>query len=265
MAEEALIVTVRTIQSLAKELETLTCQTLSLINTNGAESGTMPMSIVTDFIYLAQKICRATEHLLQIRSYMQWTKCSNVSAPQNLVHQPVPLRYTSASIEPSNVISKGVEKRPAEQSIEPIIAKRRKSGTESKNNVTKTPANVVGRKRGRKPIDKSNLVCQECGKTETPEWRRGPKGKNTLCNACGVAWMKLMKKESAKMDNIALTVSPSHVELPIRPAVWQSETANNVTGQFPLTIPLPSQHTNQFISKNTATSKSKSDLLFILN
>lgn len=31
-------------------------------------------------------------------------------------------------------------------------------------------------------------VCQNCGVTDTPQWRRGPSGKRTLCNACGVKW-----------------------------------------------------------------------------
>jgi hypothetical protein len=30
--------------------------------------------------------------------------------------------------------------------------------------------------------------CQVCGTCETPQWRRGPSGKRTLCNACGVKW-----------------------------------------------------------------------------
>jgi hypothetical protein len=30
--------------------------------------------------------------------------------------------------------------------------------------------------------------CEVCGATETPQWRRGPGGKRTLCNACGVKW-----------------------------------------------------------------------------
>ena len=30
--------------------------------------------------------------------------------------------------------------------------------------------------------------CQHCNATETPQWRRGPSGKRTLCNACGVKW-----------------------------------------------------------------------------
>ncbi|TPX69461.1 hypothetical protein SpCBS45565_g02383 [Spizellomyces sp. 'palustris'] len=30
--------------------------------------------------------------------------------------------------------------------------------------------------------------CEGCGVTSTPQWRRGPSGKRTLCNACGVKW-----------------------------------------------------------------------------
>ncbi|KAH8556187.1 PAS domain-containing protein [Umbelopsis sp. PMI_123] len=29
-------------------------------------------------------------------------------------------------------------------------------------------------------------VCHECGCVESPEWRRGPNGPKTLCNACGL-------------------------------------------------------------------------------
>ena len=52
--------------------------------------------------------------------------------------------------------------------------------------------------------------CLGCGTTETPEWRRGPMGPRTLCNACvslpqvysryyshsqGLVHMKLQKKK----------------------------------------------------------------------
>jgi hypothetical protein len=32
--------------------------------------------------------------------------------------------------------------------------------------------------------DKPATYCRGCGATETPEWRRGPLGPRTLCNAC---------------------------------------------------------------------------------
>lgn len=28
--------------------------------------------------------------------------------------------------------------------------------------------------------------CHSCNRAETPEWRRGPDGARTLCNACGL-------------------------------------------------------------------------------
>jgi len=31
-----------------------------------------------------------------------------------------------------------------------------------------------------------HAACMECGTTTTPQWRRGPDGPGTLCNACGV-------------------------------------------------------------------------------
>lgn len=43
-------------------------------------------------------------------------------------------------------------------------------------------ADYPQKKRGRKPINKSNFSCHECGTTDTPEWRKGPNGRNTLCN-----------------------------------------------------------------------------------
>ncbi|CUM64532.1 uncharacterized protein PRCAT00002138001 [Priceomyces carsonii] len=39
--------------------------------------------------------------------------------------------------------------------------------------------------------------CHRCGTTETPEWRRGPNGVRTLCNACGLFHAKLVKKKGA--------------------------------------------------------------------
>lgn len=39
-----------------------------------------------------------------------------------------------------------------------------------------------------------NIKCHQCDLKETPEWRRGPYGNRTLCNACGLFYSKLVKK-----------------------------------------------------------------------
>jgi len=37
--------------------------------------------------------------------------------------------------------------------------------------------------------------CHSCGRSETPEWRRGPDGARTLCNVCGLNYAKLTRKQ----------------------------------------------------------------------
>lgn len=41
-------------------------------------------------------------------------------------------------------------------------------------------------------------TCHRCGTTSTPEWRRGPDGARTLCNACGLYHAKLVKRKGEK-------------------------------------------------------------------
>lgn len=44
-------------------------------------------------------------------------------------------------------------------------------------------------------------VCADCGTLDSPEWRKGPKGPKTLCNACGLRWAKKEKKRSGGDEN----------------------------------------------------------------
>lgn len=46
-----------------------------------------------------------------------------------------------------------------------------------------------------KNIKKIRNKCQKCGAMKTPEWRRGPDGPRTLCNACGLFYAKLIKEK----------------------------------------------------------------------
>ncbi|KAI8047084.1 uncharacterized protein B0P05DRAFT_445825, partial [Gilbertella persicaria] len=49
------------------------------------------------------------------------------------------------------------------------------------------------RKRGKRPPFQGR--CHSCHISETPEWRRGPDGARTLCNACGLHYAKLTRKQ----------------------------------------------------------------------
>ena len=60
---------------------------------------------------------------------------------------------------------------------------RKKAGSSSQH-YSRAVATVGHLVEGESPIRK----CYVCGVTETPQWRRGPSGKRTLCNACGVKW-----------------------------------------------------------------------------
>lgn len=48
-------------------------------------------------------------------------------------------------------------------------------------------------------INKPTNKCHRCGTTETPEWRRGPNGVRTLCNACGLFHAKLVRRKGAAL------------------------------------------------------------------
>ncbi|KAJ2852145.1 hypothetical protein IWW36_000525 [Coemansia brasiliensis] len=60
-----------------------------------------------------------------------------------------------------------------------------------------SPARSKTRKRSRADAAQPNS-CRSCGISETPEWRRGPDGARTLCNACGLHYAKLNKKRATE-------------------------------------------------------------------
>lgn len=58
-------------------------------------------------------------------------------------------------------------------------------------------------KRKRKRIScRQNLLCHICQETETPEWRKGPDGNHTLCNACGLNYAKKIKNERSVLEKM---------------------------------------------------------------
>ena len=66
------------------------------------------------------------------------------------------------------------------------------------------------RQRAKAPTG-GELYCRSCGETEvndsfciftfkTCEWRRGPDGYKSLCNACGIHFAKILKKEKEQIS-----------------------------------------------------------------
>lgn len=49
--------------------------------------------------------------------------------------------------------------------------------------------------------------CHSCNRIDTPEWRRGPDGARTLCNACGLHYAKLERKR--QLDQRSIRPKPS--------------------------------------------------------
>ncbi|KAI8146082.1 hypothetical protein BJV82DRAFT_600382 [Fennellomyces sp. T-0311] len=63
--------------------------------------------------------------------------------------------------------------------------------------VDKEPAPEEHQRRNKKKrveVEKQQRVCTGCGTTDSPEWRKGPMGSKTLCNACGLRWAKSQKQ-----------------------------------------------------------------------
>ncbi|KAK0946064.1 white collar 2 type of transcription factor [Friedmanniomyces endolithicus] len=52
----------------------------------------------------------------------------------------------------------------------------------------------AGKKEKKKLKVADEYVCAICGTLDSPEWRKGPRGPKTLCNACGLRWAKKEKK-----------------------------------------------------------------------
>ncbi|KAM4066132.1 GATA zinc finger domain-containing protein [Hirsutella rhossiliensis] len=61
------------------------------------------------------------------------------------------------------------------------------------------PSHEVKKRRGRAAPPGR---CHSCNRIDTPEWRRGPDGARTLCNACGLHYAKLERKRQLEARSI---------------------------------------------------------------
>lgn len=68
------------------------------------------------------------------------------------------------------------------------------------------PASGDQHKAKKKKIqqDDGDYVCADCGRVDSPEWRKGPLGPKTLCNACGLRWAKRIKRKGGDPNAAAM-------------------------------------------------------------
>ncbi|CCG82235.1 Sexual development transcription factor NsdD [Taphrina deformans PYCC 5710] len=83
-------------------------------------------------------------------------------------------------------------KRSAPKSINPMVASNMPgASTTHGSNIPVARSAPPGR-------------CHSCNISETPEWRRGPDGARTLCNACGLHFAKLTKRKQQLAEQGAI-------------------------------------------------------------
>ncbi|KAF9572727.1 hypothetical protein EC968_009542 [Mortierella alpina] len=86
--------------------------------------------------------------------------------------------------------------------------------------------------------------CLSCDSSDTPEWRRGPDGARTLCNACGLHYAKLLKRQNKQQQMQHMSSQSSQLSL-IGPNSGSRPTSRSDQLQvitFPLRRPVNSLH-----------------------
>lgn len=53
-----------------------------------------------------------------------------------------------------------------------------------------------------------NRACVHCGTQFTSQWRKGPAGASTLCNACGIRYARRLKKDAKAAAQASTTPKP---------------------------------------------------------
>jgi hypothetical protein len=84
-----------------------------------------------------------------------------------------------------HAVTEGIPGVPEGYVVPPLLRPRQ---------VHPTKASRLGlqEKPPKKRKNTENLFCRHCGTKETPEWRRGPDGRKSLCNACGLHYSKVI-------------------------------------------------------------------------
>eukprot|EP01119_Soliformovum_irregulare_P011642 TRINITY_DN293_c3_g1_i2.p1 TRINITY_DN293_c3_g1~~TRINITY_DN293_c3_g1_i2.p1 ORF type:complete len:454 (-),score=62.25 TRINITY_DN293_c3_g1_i2:58-1419(-) len=117
----------------------------------------------------------------------------NASFGQN----PAPVTKTVNVAMPSSIPTEQAKGQPKNFSGEVFFDDVNASNASDDG---RRPKQREQRRRRTVYASRRNLHCHMCGVTETPEWRRGPAGDHTLCNACGLHYAKSLKKQKKERE-----------------------------------------------------------------
>jgi len=166
---------------------------------------TMSPSVLTYRDASLRPYLRRAETALQLRPAMVMrTYSDNVlsmntsyaQSPLSPYDTQIPYRSSAREYDVSNDYSTGFQNYP------PSIVSETDSmakSTNPKQVMAGTKVDKGGAKTGKigRPSNRSRStgnMCQSCNATTTPEWRKGPTGPRSLCNACGLLYAKMCRK-----------------------------------------------------------------------
>lgn len=121
---------------------------------------------------------------------------------------------------------------PSSSEDEDSSASKRSRTNEGASSTDVTRASAAAGAESLRPskAQPSVRMCVECGATQTPQWREGPQGPKTLCNACGVRYVRAQQRANKRATAQGIQ-RPAQVPVPPAKAVAattrQPTPANN--------------------------------------
>ncbi|OBZ91437.1 hypothetical protein A0J61_00507 [Choanephora cucurbitarum] len=152
-------------------------------------------SIVIVYGHLTFSLIQVVPHCLdnQSKTILQ------PDLPFSFQNNPTSLLYHSSSPKQfiSNQLNKTIVEGERISHSSPVISHNRGKSWININSRFQHETSFLPKIwRGRFGIHEKR--CKNCDTSKSPEWRRGPNGHKTLCNACGLRYARLMAKHEKK-------------------------------------------------------------------
>ncbi|KAI7886185.1 hypothetical protein K492DRAFT_203504 [Lichtheimia hyalospora FSU 10163] len=211
---------------------TETMQHQSMNNNNAGSSSYHRSSGMKDVIEQCQVLCNTLD-MFRNRDPRARSKSDidNVSQTAGrLLSSLLSLQgQTTSSCAPSSSSIADINKEMTRRSSIPLFQVRQQQ--QHQDSAMKHPSasssSTTSNTRRRAKRSMAGRRCHSCHTTETPEWRRGPDGARTLCNACGLHYAKLVRNGS--LGNTQSTDQQQHLS-------QDSASQNQYSGYPPPTL-----------------------------